>query len=109
MVNERGRDGLPGGEGLVTVFGSDFPFPFDDWIAHPAGLGSFPAGRYGEEVAVVGAGICGLVAACELMSLGLKPVVYEASRMGGRVGRPRASGLHTIVPAPGPGTGEYPG
>ena len=39
MVNERGRDGPHGEKGPVTVFGPDFPFPFDDWIAHPAGLG----------------------------------------------------------------------
>lgn len=61
MVNERGR-GVPLGEkGPVTIFGPDFPF--DEWIAHPAGLGSIPAERHGEEVAVVGAGISGLVAA----------------------------------------------
>ena len=36
MVNERGRDGPHGEKGPVTVFGPDFPFPFDDWIAHPA-------------------------------------------------------------------------
>src|SRR5437762_3213996 len=53
-----GRDGRP-----VTIFGPDFPFPFDDWIAHRAGLGSIPAERHGEEVAVIGAGISGLVAA----------------------------------------------
>lgn len=27
----------------VTMFGPDFPFAFDDWIAHAAGLGSIPA------------------------------------------------------------------
>ena len=85
MVNERSRDPSHGPEGPVTIFGPDFPFPFDDWIAHPAGLGSIPAERHGEEVAVVGAGISGLVAAYELMRLGLKPVVYEAARMGGRL------------------------
>src|ERR1700685_122558 len=85
MVNERGRDGPHGEEGPVTIFGPDFPFAFDDWIAHPAGLGSIPAERHGEEVAVVGAGISGLVAAYELMRLGVKPVVYEASRIGGAV------------------------
>ena len=37
MVNERGRDVGPS-QGPVTIFGPDFPFPFDDWIAHPAGL-----------------------------------------------------------------------
>ena len=47
----------------VTIFGPDFPFPFDDWIAHPAGLGSIPQERLGEEVAIVGAGISGMVAA----------------------------------------------
>ena len=75
-----GHEGRP-----VTIFGPDFPFPFDDWIAHPAGLGAVPAERHGEEVAVIGAGISGLVAAYELMKLGLRPVVYEASQMGGRL------------------------
>ena len=36
-------------------------------------------------MAIVGAGISGLIAAYELMRLGLKPVVYEASQMGGRL------------------------
>jgi lysine 2-monooxygenase len=69
----------------VTMFGPDFPFPFDDWIAHPAGLGSIPQERHGEEVAIVGAGMSGMLAAYELMKLGLRPVVYEASHMGGRL------------------------
>jgi tryptophan 2-monooxygenase len=69
----------------VTIFGPDFPFAFDDWIKHPAGLGAIPAAHHGAEVAIVGAGIAGLVAAYELMKLGLKPVVYEASKMGGRL------------------------
>ena len=60
----------------VTAFGPDFPFAFDDWLASPDGLGSIPAERHGEEVAVVGAGISGLVAAYELMRLGFRPVVY---------------------------------
>jgi len=79
------------------MFGPDFPFPFEDWIAHPAGLGSIPAGRHGEEVAVVGAGISGLVAAYELMRLGLKPVVYEASRMGGRLRSQAFEGADGVV------------
>ena len=36
-------------------------------------------------MAVVGAGIAGIVAAYELMRAGLRPVVYEAGRMGGRL------------------------
>src|SRR6476619_1049897 len=69
----------------VTIFGPDFPFPFDDGIAHRAGLGSIPEEHLGAEVAIVGAGISGVIAAYELMKLGLKPVVYEASQMGGRL------------------------
>jgi len=69
----------------VTCFGPDFPFAFDDWLAHPAGLGTLPAVAHGREVAIVGAGIAGVVAAYELMKLGLRPVVYEASKIGGRL------------------------
>jgi tryptophan 2-monooxygenase len=91
MVNEGSS------EGPVTIFGPDFPFPFDDWIAHPAGLGSIPAERQGEEVAVIGAGISGLVAAYELMKLGVRPVVYEASQMGGRLRSQPFEGADGVV------------
>src|ERR1700677_1773866 len=94
MVNERGRDER---QGPLTIFGPDFPFPFDDWITHPAGMGSIPAERHGEEVAVIGAGISGLVAAYELMKLGLKPVVYEASRIGGRLRSQAFEGAEGVV------------
>ena len=69
----------------MTALGPDFPFPFDEWIRHPAGLGSVPDDLLGSEVAIVGAGMSGLVAAYELMRLGLKPVVFEARRLGGRL------------------------
>jgi lysine 2-monooxygenase len=91
MVNE-GSSERP-----VTIFGPDFPFPFDDWIAHPAGLGSIPAERHGEEVAVIGAGISGLIAAYELMKLGVRPVVYEASQMGGRLRSQPFEGADGVV------------
>lgn len=81
----------------VTVFGPDFPFAYDDWLAHPGGLGSLPASALGREVAIVGAGMAGLVAAFELMKLGLKPVVYEASRMGGRLRSQPFAGAPSIV------------
>ena len=97
MVNERSRDAPRDGNGAVTIFGPDFPFAFDDWIAHPAGLGSIPAEHHGEEVAVVGAGISGLVAAYELMRLGVKPVVYEASRVGGRLRSQAFEGAEGVV------------
>lgn len=69
----------------LTAFGPDFPFPYDTWLAHPAGLGRVPADAQGTPVAIVGAGVAGLVAAHELMALGLRPVVYEADRIGGRL------------------------
>ncbi len=96
MVSEPTRRG-PGPDGPVTIFGPDFPFPFDDWIAHPAGLGSIPPERHGEEVAVIGAGISGLIAAHELMRIGIKPVVYEASQMGGRLRSQAFEGAEGIV------------
>ena len=34
----------------ITTFGPDFPFAFDDWLRHPAGLGRLPAYRLGAEV-----------------------------------------------------------
>lgn len=69
----------------ITIFGPDFPFSYDHWLSHPAGLGTVPADVQGQEVAVIGAGIAGTVAAYELARLGLKPVVYEADRVGGRL------------------------
>ena len=74
-----------GSDRAITTFGPDFPFPFDDWIRHRAGLGRLPADRLGTEVAIIGGGIAGVVAAYELMKLGLKPVLYEAGRLGGRL------------------------
>ncbi|MCR6481902.1 FAD-dependent oxidoreductase [Amycolatopsis sp. OK19-0408] len=72
--------------GPLTMFGPDFPFAYDDWIGHPAGLGTLPPAVHGTEVAVVGGGIAGLVAAHELLRLGLRPVVYEAEQqLGGRM------------------------
>ena len=88
------RDGAPG---PVTVFGPDFPFAFDDWLAHPAGLGRIPAERHGAEVAVVGAGISGLIVAYELMKLGLRPVVYESGQLGGRLRSQPFEGADGIV------------
>lgn len=85
------------GKKPITMFGPDFPFAFDDWIEHPKGLGSIPAEHHGAEVAIIGAGIAGLVAAYELMKMGLKPVVYEASKMGGRLRSQEFEGAKGIV------------
>lgn len=49
-------------------------------------IGSLPAEQLGTEVAIIGAGAAGLVAAHELLKMGLKPVIFEASeRLGGRL------------------------
>lgn len=69
----------------ITAFGPDFPFSFDSWLRHPDGLGVLPREAWGTEVAIVGAGMAGMVAAYELLKLGLRPVLYESSRLGGRL------------------------
>jgi len=69
----------------ITMFGPDFPFGYDEFLKNPAGMGKIPAAAHGTEVAIVGGGIAGIVAAYELMKLGLKPVIYEADRIGGRM------------------------
>ena len=69
----------------VTAFGPDFPFGYDDWISHPAGLGQIPAAKHGDKVAIIGAGAAGIIAAYELMRMGLHPIVYESGHFGGRL------------------------
>lgn len=69
----------------ITAFGPDFPFAYDDWIAHPDGLGALPRDVQGTSVAVIGAGASGIIAAFELMKLGLRPVLYESAKFGGRL------------------------
>jgi len=73
------------GRPALTMVGPDFPFDYDDWLAHPAGLGELPESEAGTEVAVIGGGLSGIVTAYELMKLGLRPVVYEAHEIGGRL------------------------
>lgn len=69
----------------VTCFGPDFPFAYDDWLSHPAGLGSVPVAQHGSRVAIIGAGAAGIVAGYELMRMGLHPVLFEAGQLGGRL------------------------
>jgi tryptophan 2-monooxygenase len=83
--------------GPVTVFGPDFPFAYDDWLGHPAGLGTIPERTRGATVAIVGAGLAGLVAAYELMELGLRPVVYERARIGGRLRSHEFEGADGVI------------
>jgi phytoene dehydrogenase-like protein len=69
----------------TTMLVPDFPFSYDRWLCHPAGLGAVPSAVHGTEVAVVGGGMSGLTAAYELLRLGLRPVLYEAEQLGGRM------------------------
>ena len=75
----------------------DFPFAYDHWLTHSSGLGTVPSEHHGAEVAVVGAGISGVVAAYELARLGFRPVVYEAGRMGGRLRSERFGAADDVV------------
>ena len=52
----------------LSAFGPDFPFAYDQWLTHDAGLGSIPAPRHGESVAIIGAGAAGVTAgeACDI-------------------------------------------
>ncbi|HEX5569665.1 MAG TPA: NAD(P)/FAD-dependent oxidoreductase [Streptomyces sp.] len=79
----------------LTMFGPDFPFAYDDFLAHPAGLGSVPATEHGTEVAVVGGGLSGIVVAYELMKMGLRPVLHEADQIGGRLRTATFEGCET--------------
>ncbi len=81
----------------ISIFGPDFPFAYDDWIQHPAGLGHLPEDKLGTEVAIIGAGLSGMIAAFELMKLGLTPVIYESGRMGGRLRSMAFPNSHGIV------------
>ncbi|SED91995.1 tryptophan 2-monooxygenase [Rhodococcus jostii] len=69
----------------ITMLIPDFPFPYDEYVRHPAGIGAVPSEAYGRKVAVVGAGMAGLIAAYELMKMGLHPVIYESAEIGGRM------------------------
>ncbi len=81
----------------VTMFGPDFPFAFDDWITHPAGLGSVPADRLGAKVAIIGAGIAGVIAGYELMKMGLRPILYESGQFGGRLRSQAFEGADGVI------------
>ncbi|MFT3690365.1 flavin monoamine oxidase family protein [Paenirhodobacter sp.] len=81
----------------LSAFGPDFPFAYDTWLTHPAGLGQVPAARHGAEVAIVGAGAAGVIAGHELMKLGLRPVLYESGQFGGRLRSQTFEGTQDVI------------
>jgi len=81
----------------VTAFGPDFPFAYDDWISHSAGLGQIPAARHGAKVAIIGSGAAGMIAGYELMRLGVKPIVYESGQFGGRLRSQPFEGAEGVI------------
>ncbi|MEM6487850.1 MAG: NAD(P)/FAD-dependent oxidoreductase [Pseudomonadota bacterium] len=87
----------PGRCDAITVFGPDFPFDYQRWLNHPAGLGRLPGARLGTRIAIIGAGMAGLVAGYELMRLGLHPVFYEAGQIGGRLRSQPFDGAPDVV------------
>jgi tryptophan 2-monooxygenase len=56
-----------------------------------------PAAARGAEVAIIGGGISGIIAAYELMKLGFKPVVYEQGRLGGRLRSEPFQGAEGVI------------
>ncbi|HUB92151.1 MAG TPA: FAD-dependent oxidoreductase, partial [Dyella sp.] len=80
-----------GEEGQLTALIPDFPFDYGGFLeaakqSEKRPLFSLPPEAKGRRVLVVGAGAAGAVAAYELLRIGLKPVLVEASdRYGGRM------------------------
>ena len=79
----------------VPIFGPDFPFL--GRLDRAAGLGSIPRSATARKLPSSGAGMSGMVAAYELMKLGLRPVVYEASPHGWPVAFTAIQGAPTGV------------
>ncbi len=72
--------------------------PIDQWLAHPAGLGSVPDdGSTAPRSRSSAPASPAIVAAYELMRIGLKPVVHEAARMGGRLRSQRFGGADDVI------------
>jgi len=80
----------------------DFPFHYGDFLRRASteqALFNLPDDAKDKRVLVVGAGASGAVAAYELLRMGLKPVLVEAShRYGGRLNAQRVGGeKHQVI------------
>lgn len=64
----------------------DILYNYQPLLFKEQALCKIPVASLGKKVAIIGAGAAGLVAAHELLKMGVKPVIYEASnRIGGRL------------------------
>ncbi len=62
------------------------PFSFENLYSHPGEMSAFDCGGPRKKIAVIGAGIAGLVAGYELKNLDHRVQIFEASaRYGGRI------------------------
>jgi tryptophan 2-monooxygenase len=77
------KKGVP--EDFVAWPFVDELFDYTSFLQQNNTIATFPQSTWGTEVAVVGAGPAGMLAAFELLKAGLTPIVFEASgRIGGR-------------------------
>ncbi|MFK3668274.1 flavin monoamine oxidase family protein [Ochrobactrum teleogrylli] len=64
----------------------DFPFDYGKFVTSAGRNALFSKGETAKRIAIVGAGLSGLVAGYELLRAGFIPIVFEASdRIGGRM------------------------
>lgn len=82
---------------MFSCFGPDFTYDYEAWLKSPHGLGRVPPEAHGTEVAIIGSGAAGIIAAYELMKLGLRPIVYEAGEFGGRLRSRRFEGADDVI------------
>ncbi|MFU5001705.1 flavin monoamine oxidase family protein [Pseudomonas paraeruginosa] len=86
IPNRSKRSPLRFGKDLTALI-PDFPFHYQRYLrnAGSAPLCEVPEEAHGKKVLVIGGGVAGLVAAYEVMRMGLQPILLEASqRIGGR-------------------------
>ncbi len=85
----------------ITALIPDFPFDYavflDTAKINRKPLFNIPSANYGQEVCIVGGGMAGLTAAYELMRSGLKPIIFEADRIGGRMDAKPMSNSGTLA------------
>ena len=63
----------------------DTIYDYVEFVNSDNGIATLPEEKLGAEVAIIGAGVSGLVAAYELLKIGANPVIFEATdRIGGR-------------------------